>query len=338
MRILAAGGGTAGHLFPALAVLEEFQKHENVEILYVVVSGKIDEKIIKRDHPSYKTITIKTRGLYRPLYNLKNLKRVFQYAREISKIKRTAKKFGPDFVFLTGGYAAGIVAMALKGKYRMFIHEQNAVPGLANIYASRFAERVFISFDRSKDYFPGSVRSKIKAAGNPVREVFYRKEPLDIPDGIVLVMGGSLGSEEINSLMEKVYEIDNRNIYFHSTGSKKWTKKLSKFSNVVARDFFESTPILWRKAKFSITRAGATTSFEMIRYGVRGILIPWRGSAESHQIENAHAVEEKGYGKILTDPSPEMIVEFVNKAVYNPDFGVPNPARLIYKEIMEAIQ
>ncbi len=338
MRILAAGGGTAGHLFPALAVLEEFQKHVDVKILYVVVSGKIDEKIVKRDHPSYETVTIKTRGLYRPIYNLKNLKRAFQYVREISKVKAAAKRFNPDFVFLTGGYAAGIVAMALKGRYRMFVHEQNAVPGLANMYASKFAKRIFVSFERSRSYFPESVRSRIKVVGNPVRDAFYLKEKVDIPDGIVLVMGGSLGSEEINSLMEKVYEIDKENIYVHSTGSREWTKRLSRFPNVIARDFFEFTPVLWRKAKFSITRAGATTSFEMMRYGVKGILIPWMGSAESHQIENARVVEEAGYGRILDDPSPETIVEFVRRAVYNHNLGVPNPSRLVYKEIMEAIR
>ena len=338
MRILAAGGGTAGHLFPALAVLEEFQKNTDVRVLYAVVSGKIDDKIVKRDHPSYEVVPIRTRGLYRPLYNPKNLKRIFQYIREISKIKKAAERFDPDIVFLTGGYAAGIVSMAIKKRYKIFIHEQNAVPGLANIYASRFAEKVFVSFERSKNYFSEDARSKIRVVGNPIRETFYRKELLDIPDGIVLVMGGSLGSEEINSLMEKVYEIDRKNIYVHSTGSEDWTKRLTRFPNVIARNFFESTPILWRKAKLSITRAGATTSFEMIRYGVRGILIPWKGSAESHQMENARVVEERGYGKILTDPSPEMIVEFVNKAVYNPVFGVPNPARLIYREIMEAIR
>ncbi len=338
MRILAAGGGTAGHLFPALAVLEEFQKNLEVRILYVVVSGKIDERVVKRDHPSYETVVIKARGLYRPIYSPKNLKRVFQYIQEISKVRAAAEKFKPDFVFLTGGYAAGIVAMALKRRYKVFVHEQNAVPGLANIYASRFAERIFVSFESSKGYFPKSARSRIKVVGNPIRDVFYTKERMEIPDGIVLVMGGSLGSEEINSLMEKVYEIDDENIYVHSTGSREWTERLSRFPNVIARDFFESTPAIWRKAKFSITRAGATTSFEMMRYGVKGILIPWMGSAESHQIENARAVEKAGYGKILVDPSPETIVEFVRRAVYNHNFGVSNPAKLVYKEIMEAIR
>ncbi len=337
MKILAAGGGTAGHLFPALAVLEEFQKHTDVEILYITVSGRIDEMVIHRDHPSYRTLPIKTRGLYRPLYHPKNIIRGFQYLREIRRIRRVARTFDPDFVFLTGGYSSGIVAMALKNMFPLFLHEQNAIPGLANLYAARFAKKIFLSFEEAKVHFPESFSSKIEIVGNPIRKVFFKKGCLDIPDGVVLVMGGSLGSIEINLLMERVYEIDRKNFYVHSTGSDEWTRRLSRFPNVLARSFFECVPVLWRKAKFSITRAGATTVYEMIHYGVRGILIPWRGSTDAHQIENAKIVERAGLGMVLSNPSPKKIVEMVNQAIYNPVFSNENASNIIYKEITEAI-
>lgn len=338
MKLLAAGGGTAGHLFPALSVIEEFQKYHDIEVAYVAVKGKIDEKVIGREHPSFKILKIRTRGLRRPLYHPVNLVRAFQYTKEILRVKKFARSFKPDFVFLTGGYAAGIVAMALKNSFPMFIHEQNAVPGLANLYAARYARKVFLSFESAKIHFPEDLRVKIEVVGNPVREVFFTKQICDVPDGIVLVMGGSLGSGEINELMERVYEVDRENVYYHSTGSNEWTKRLSRFPNVVAKDFFDCTPLLWRKAKFVVARAGATTTYEMIRYGVGGILIPWKGSVESHQIENAREAERIGLAKVLVKPDAEIVVEMVRKAVYNPRPGGMSPAKLVYEKIMEAIR
>ena len=338
MRILAAGGGTGGHLFPALAVLEEFQKRHRVEIAYVVSKGRIDDILVPREHPSYRILRINARGLYRPLYSAKNVKRVFQYALEVSRVKRFVRNFNPDFVFLTGGYVAGIVAMAVRSKYPLFIHEQNVFPGKANLYASKFARLVFLSFERTKFHFPKGVGVKIRVVGNPIRDVFYTKRELEIPDGIVLVMGGSLGSDEINSLMERVYELDEENVYYHSVGrNERWKERLSRFGNVRLWDFFDFTPILWRKAKFVVARAGGTTVYEMIRYGVKGILIPWTGSAESHQIENAKEAERAGLATIIEKPDPEKVVEMIREAVYNPKLGVRSVSKDIYKYIMEAI-
>ena len=338
MRILAAGGGTGGHLFPALAVLEEFQKRHHVEIAYVVSKGRIDDRLIPREHPSYRILRISARGLYRPLHSIKNVKRAFQYAVEIAKVKRFVRRFKPDFIFLTGGYVAGIVAMAVRSKYPLFVHEQNVFPGKANLYASKFARLVFLSFERTKFHFPEGVGVKIRVVGNPTRDVFYTKRMLEIPDGIVLVMGGSLGSDEINSLMEKVYELDGENVYYHSVGrSEMWRERLSRFGNVRVWDFFDFTPLLWRKAKFVVARAGGTTVYEMIHYGVKGILIPWTGSAESHQIENAKEAERAGLATILEKPDPEKVVELVKKADYNPKFGVRSVSKEIYEYIMEAI-
>jgi UDP-N-acetylglucosamine--N-acetylmuramyl-(pentapeptide) pyrophosphoryl-undecaprenol N-acetylglucosamine transferase len=337
VKILASGGGTGGHLFPALAVLEEFQKRHEAEIAYVTVAGKIDERIISRDHPSYKRIRIRTRGLYRPLYNPKNIKRFVQYFHEMRKIRKFARKFQPDFVFLTGGYASGIVAMALKDRYPMFIHEQNVIPGIANVYSSKYARKIFVSFENTKRYFPESTRFKIEVVGNPIRDVFYTKSVQNIPDGLVLVMGGSLGSADINSLMERVYEIDSENVYYHATGSSLWTERLRRFRNVYPKDFYECTPILWRKAKFVIARAGGTTVYEMIRYKVRGILIPWKGSTESHQIENAEVAKSVGLAEVMEDPDPIEVVERINKSLYNPNRRFSSPAAEIYNMIMEAI-
>jgi len=335
-----AGGGTGGHLFPALAVIEEFQRKHDVEVLYFAVKGKIDEKVIKREHPSFQVVLIRTRGLKRPLYSPSNVKRAFDYIREIAKIKKYLRFFKPDFVLSTGGYAGGLLAMASAGKYPLFIHEQNAKPGIANLNSSKYAKVIFLSFERSKLYFPKEVWNKITVTGTPVREIHFSKRLVKIPDGIVLVLGGSLGSEDINKFMEKVYKVDKNNLYVHSTGSEEWAEKLSKYQNVIAYQFIDFMPTLWRKAKFVVARAGAATVAEMMYYKKRGILIPWEGSAESHQHLNAKEAEKAGLAEVLNISSlnVDYVIEKINNVKYETTGVMKNPSDLIYQRIMEEIR
>ena len=340
MKIAAAGGGTGGHLFPALSIVEKFQRKHEAEVLYFVVKGKIDEKVMKREHPSFKIIPIETRGLKRPLYSPSNVKRAFDYMREILKIKKHLKTFKPDFVLSTGGYAGGLLSLASEGKYPLFIHEQNAKPGLANMKSSKLARKIFLSFEGSKKYFPKEVQDKIVVTGNPIREIHFSKRLIDIPNGIVLVLGGSLGSEDINKFMEKVYRIDKNNIYIHSTGNKEWVEKLSKYQNVLAYQFIDFMPVLWRKAKFVIARAGATTVAEMMYYRKQGILIPWEGSAESHQRLNAKEAERLGLAEVfsITSLNVDYVIEKINNVKYKSVEITKNPSDLIYQKIMEEIR
>lgn len=340
MKIAAAGGGTGGHLFPALSIIEKFQRKHDLEVLYFAVKGKIDEKLIKREHPSFQIVPIKTRGLKRPLYSPSNVKRALDYIREILKIKKRLRSFKPDFVLSTGGYAGGLLALASGGKYPLFIHEQNAKPGLANIRSSRLAKKIFLSFKESMKYFSKEVQNKIIVVGNPIREIHFSKRFIDIPDGIVLVLGGSLGSEDINKFMERVYKVDKKNIYVHSTGSKEWVERLSKYQNVMAYQFIDFMPVLWRKAKFVIARAGATTVAEMMYYKKQGILIPWEGSAESHQRLNAKEAERMGLAEVfnISSLSVDYVIEKINNVEYKIAEIMENPSDLIYKKIMEEIQ
>ncbi len=339
MRIAAAGGGTGGHLLPALAIIEEFQKRHDVEVLYFAVRGKIDETVLPRDHPSFNLHFTTVRGLQRPLLHPKNLKKLIQYRKEIKKIRKKLASFKPDFVISTGGYAGGLLSLAAKNRFPLFIHEQNARPGIANIAASKYARKIFTSFEESTRFFPKNVQDRIVVTGNPIRDLLFNKREVDVPDGIVLVLGGSLGSEQINSIMEKVYEIDRKNIYFHSTGNQMWARKLSRFENVFAFQFIDFMPVLWRKAKFVVARAGATTVAEMIHYKVEGILFPWTGSAESHQLANALEAEKTGLALVVKDGniSPRDILEEINRCRYSLRFPQENAAKKIYELIMGEI-
>ncbi len=340
IKIAVAGGGTAGHLYPALALIEVFQRYHEIQVVYFVVKGKIDEKVVPKEHPSFRIVPIETRGLIRPIWSFKNFKRFLSYTKEIIKIEKVLKKFKPDFVFSTGSYAGGLLALAAKKKYPLFIHEQNVKPGIANLKTAKYARKIFVSFDITELEFPETFRRKVVVTGNPTRDYTnIRKYVGEIPDGVTLVFGGSLGSEFINSLMMRVYEMDKDTVYVHATGNKNWTLKLNRYRNVIAYDYIDFMPILWRKAKFVIARAGATTVAEMLRYKVPGILIPWEGSAESHQLLNALQAEEVGLAMVLRENelTPRLVYENVRGSVYNYRLPSENPAFRVYKCIMEEI-
>ncbi len=339
MRVVAAGGGTGGHLFPLLAILEEMNRRTEIEVLFFSVEGKIDDRLVRRDHPSYDVVPLEIRGLKRPLHSLENLSRIFEYLKVVGRIRRRVREFDPDLALLTGGYVSAVVGFALPKKIPIFVHEQNVVPGLANRYLMGRARKIFLSFEESLEFVPDEFRGKVEITGNPVRDLSFSKSILNVPDGLVLVLGGSLGSELINSTMEKVYEMDRESFYVHSTGDDSWTRRLSRFENVLASNFLDHMPLFWRKARFVIARAGASTVGEMMYHGVGGILVPWRGSAESHQMENAKAAAKRLDVEILSeeDVNPDLILERVRASVYRRRTPSKNPAVGIVESIMEEI-
>ena len=154
------------------------------------------------------------------------------------------------------------------------------------------------------------------------------------------MLGGSLGSEDINRFMEEVYKVDRENIYVHSTGSREWTERLSRYSNVKAYQFIDFMPVLWRKSKFVLARAGATTVAEMLYYRKQGILIPWEGSAESHQWKNAEEAKKQGFAEIFNIHSLSVgyVIERINSVKYETVGFSENPSEVIYTKIMEEIQ
>jgi UDP-N-acetylglucosamine--N-acetylmuramyl-(pentapeptide) pyrophosphoryl-undecaprenol N-acetylglucosamine transferase len=337
IKVAAAGGGTGGHLYPLLAILETLAKRVDVKVLFFAVKGKIDERVVRKDHPEFETVSIDVRGLLRPLHHPKNLWRTLKIGIATIEVKKHLKRFKPDLVVLTGGYISGVVGLAAKDLgIPIFVHEQNVVPGLAVKVLSQYAKKVFVSFERTRDYLR-EWQDKIVVTGCPVRET-EKEAPLK---DFVLVLGGSLGSEAINELMEKVYPELQETQFVHSTGSDDWTERLSAFPNVTALTYIDPVGAYWKKAIASISRAGASTIAEMMYYGVPGILIPWEGSAESHQLENALEAERLGYGIVIREKetSPRKIIESIDKVVKKGKIEKmkENPASKISEEILGEI-
>lgn len=306
MRIAVAGGGTGGHLYPALAILEAMSKITEIEVMYFALKRGIESSVLPQEHPEYERITIDIRGLERPLFKPTNLKRMLKIWRIESIILSEMSRFAPNAVLVTGGYVSIPVGrVALKLGIPLFVQEQNAVPGLANRILARSARKVFVGFEETAKHFTSTAKRNVIVTGNPVREN-YSELREEFGDDYILVFGGSRGSDFINQLMEQLYEHDKKTKFVHGTGSKEWTERLSRFENVKALEYIQNMKRAWEGAKAAVTRAGALTVSEMLYYGVPCVLIPWEGAAGSHQLFNALYAEKLGRAKVLRERTANL--------------------------------
>ena len=333
LRIAIAGGVTGGHLYPNLAVIEEFQRRRDVEILYFCVEGKIEERLLPKVHPEFKRYTVRVKGLKRPIFHPENVLRFLNLAKNASDIKKKLKDFNPDFVYVSGGYVSYPVAVAGKKLgVPVYVQEQNTIPGKANVTISKFANKIFASFEESVSRFPIEVREKIRVVGNPI---WSKEGKVDLQHPIVIVIGGSGGSEFLNKITLEVSKLLPEVNFILSTGGKSLEEEPSK--NVKVVDYIENMYAYWRSVDLAITRAGATTISELIHFNVPAIVIPWEGATESHQILNAQIVEKHGLGRMLRERDYEsgklagIIMELLKRGRVFEERE--NPAKTIVDEI-----
>jgi len=359
VKIVLAGGGTGGHFYPAIAVYQELKSRlRNIEVHYIAVEKGIESRQLPREYPEIFIHKIRARGFSRPLYNPLNILIILENFLILQKVKELLKDLKPDFAFLTGGYICGPVGIACHDlKIPFFLHEQNYFPGLTNRFLAKKSTRVFLSFEESKEYI-NCPEEKIVISGNPVRKVKVEKDSilkaleLDSNKPLIIVMGGSRGSEVINSNIIKVYELVNQRKlnwqFIHSTGSKIIAQRINfNYRFVRAFTFVNEMVKYISIADAAICRAGATTIAEIIAYRVPAILIPWPNAVDNHQYKNAEKLSKESLSimipeeiltpKILFDKLLELIVEKKAEDLkYNLSkvyFG--NPAKKIVDIILE---
>jgi UDP-N-acetylglucosamine--N-acetylmuramyl-(pentapeptide) pyrophosphoryl-undecaprenol N-acetylglucosamine transferase len=312
LKVVFSGGGTGGHYYPALSVLKYLNKYYNkLEVIYFTTKGRIEEKKLPTDFPKAKLISLNTKGLERPLYNVKNITRAFEVLSDTRKVEKIIKEFKPVFGFLTGGYVTVPVGLALKKQnIPFYLHEQNSTLGISNKVLSRWAKKVFVSYEETK------LNDKFIFTGNPVRtpekeipRTYLRNFGIkDLNKRCILVFGGSLGSNEIDELMYKVYEKEKINNYIHITKNQ---EKFKQFPNVFTFEYIENLYELMAVSDGVVSRAGATTLAEIQFYDLSGILIPWKGSAENHQLKNALSLKKEGKIAVIDEEKVETD-EFIN--------------------------
>lgn len=313
-KIVIAGGGTGGHYYPALAFIKHLEKNYKVNILYFVTKGRIEEKKLPTDVPYADIITLETKGLLRPLYQIDNIKRISYFLKESRKIKKIIKNFNPDFGFFTGGYITAPVILAMKKiKKPYYLHEQNSIPGLVNKKFSTGSKKTFISFEETP-YLKNTIYT-----GNPVRypnkdikrDILFNYNLKELDKKTILIMGGSLGSKKIDDIMYDVYKSTKNINFIHIT---KESERFKKFKNVKTFEYIDNIYEIMSVIDGIVSRSGATSIAEIKFYNLNSVLIPWKGATENHQMINAKIIQKK-VNSIICDEdnySVKSIINFLN--------------------------
>jgi UDP-N-acetylglucosamine--N-acetylmuramyl-(pentapeptide) pyrophosphoryl-undecaprenol N-acetylglucosamine transferase len=306
VKVLIAGGGTGGHLFPGMALAEQFRLREPAgEILFVGTDNPLEISTLSKkgfDHVGIPAQGLKGRGVWRQIRSLAKIPKAFW--RAVGIIRR----FDPDIIIGVGGYASGPVALAarLMGK-KLVIHEQNLIPGLTNRILGRFSHRVFITFPDNLAIFK---TSKTVVTGNPVRQELLTVKTTERTTGrfTVLVLGGSQGAHAINcAVVEALDHLKEpaQMRFIHQTGPRdaSWVASAYERHRIEATvaPFFQDMASIYRSAALVICRAGATTIAELTALGKAAIFVPFPFAASNHQEQNARYVADSGGGEVVLE-------------------------------------
>src|SRR5450759_2436919 len=313
-RVIISGGGTGGHIFPAISIANALRKIDpETEILFVGAEGRMEMEKIPA--AGYRIIGLPVAGLYRSL-TLKNFTVLIKLLNSLRKARKVLKEFNPDVVVGVGGYASGpILRQAGRMGIPTLIQEQNSYAGVTNKLLARKASVICVAYDGMEKYFP---KEKIIKTGNPVRQNFDNLKSLEnealsffnlkkeFP--VILVLGGSLGAGSINnSLSENISNLrDSDCQWLWQTGKYYFENvnalvSVSFSENISVHGFINRIDLAYAAADIIVSRAGAGTISELCLVGKPVILIPSPNVAEDHQTRNAKALSEKGAAVLITD-------------------------------------
>ena len=334
LRIVIAGGGTGGHLFPGIAIAQEFlAKNSENSVLFVGTGKQFEVSILSETGFAHRRITaegFKGRGVWHQLVS------ILKVPKGIIESISILKDFKPHIVIGVGGYSAGPLVMGarLLG-IKIVLHEQNILPGITNRILSRFADRICVSFEET---IMGVIPKKNRFTGNPIRKEIVQcaetlrntniKASTKAKKFTILILGGSQGAHSINmALLEALEHLENReNIFFvHQTGIQDETQVKQKYNGHGiendTRAFFKDMARQYQSADLIICRAGATTVAEIKAIGKGAIFVPFPFAADNHQVLNARSLEKVGAAEMILekDLSGKALAERINYYVQRPE-------------------
>ncbi|GEL15762.1 undecaprenyldiphospho-muramoylpentapeptide beta-N-acetylglucosaminyltransferase [Pediococcus cellicola] len=313
MRLMISGGGTGGHIYPALALIEALkEKNPDSEVLYVGTEKGLESRIVPDQGIAFKTIRIQ--GFKRSL-SLQNFKTIGLFIKSVADAHKMIKDFHPDVVVGTGGYVSGAVVFAasLQG-IPTVIHEQNSVVGVTNKFLSYFVTKIGISFEDARAQFPAK---KVVFTGNPRATQVASMKPNDAlskyglkPDQpTLLIFGGSRGAERINSatvaalpeLKKRDYQVlfVTGRVHFQKISDDLRGQEIGQ--NIVIRPYIKQMPELLPNFQAILGRAGATSIAEITALGIPSILVPSPYVTNDHQTKNAKSLVNNGAAELLTE-------------------------------------
>lgn len=334
MKAVITGGGTGGHIYPALAVAEELEKR-GWEILYLGSDRRMEAEIVPKVGFDFKALSV--RPLPRKL-SKKIISSLFYNTKAFFKSLKLIRDFKADIVIGTGGFVAGPVVLAgslLRKK--TIIHEQNAYPGITNKLLAKVVDKVCLNFSESADYLKVK-ENKIEITGNPVRPKIlnverakaYRELNLNSEFKTILITGGSLGAEVINQNIIELYKyaVQNNIQILHLSGKKNYNQLLAKLKNnnlepenpllnIIA--YLDEMEYALAAADLIIARAGATGLAEITTCAKASILIPFAAAAENHQLVNARALQKNNAALVIEEAelNEDLLLEKVKLIIEN---------------------
>lgn len=308
MRIIVTAGGTGGHVYPALSVINKIKEMSpKSEILYIGTTDRMEAKLIPSLNIPY--IGIKMDGINRKkLFN--NVKVINELSAACKEVENILSSFNPDVVIGFGGYVTFPVIYTAKRKgYKTFIHEQNSIPGLSNRFLSMYSDKIGVSLPGSFKYFP---KKKTLTTGNPRGEEAINVKPIDkkeynleINKRLVVIVMGSLGSKTINNLfMEILPKFDKKNYEVVFITGKNYYDNYQNLiipENVKILPFVDNMLGLLKVTDLVVSRAGATIISEITALKVPSILIPSPYVTNNHQYLNAKDLKDDGASVIIEE-------------------------------------
>ena len=362
LRVIISGGGTGGHIFPAISIANALREIDpDAEILFVGAEGRIEMQRVPA--AGYKIIGLPVRGLLRPLWKPGNISILMDFLKSKRMVKQTLRDFKPQVAVGVGGYAS---SATLNAAYELgipcLIQEQNSFAGLTNKTLAKKARKICVAYEGMERFFP---KDRILLTGNPVRQSLLNdsltREECAAAFGLnpskptVLLIGGSLGARTLNeSVIRNLSRIAASSVQFiWQTGSyyKKEIEQMldvkGKPTNLVATDFISRMDQAYCLADLVISRAGAGSISELCLLGKPSILVPSPNVAEDHQTHNAMALVNKHAALFVRDAdAPEQLIPLALETVVDTEklkslgenasaMALRDSARIIAEEVIK---
>lgn len=330
MKVILSGGGTGGHIYPALSIAEEIlRRNPSIEILYIGTKDGREAELVPAHHLPFKTLPVK--GMPRKV-GPELLPFGYSLLQSLHQAKKIIREFRPDAVIGTGGFVSfPILFQAARMGVYTLIHEQNSYPGIANQKLSKFVNDIAITYDESIRYF--DEQAHITKTGNPIRDDFFHLERtneiyesfgLDPEKKTVLVFGGSNGHEALNDAivsMAPTFGGTNHQMIF-ATGPDHFSgvKDKRNPANISIHPYLFNIQDAYAIADLIITSSGAITLAEVQAAGLASILIPKSYTTENHQVKNAYAVASHGAAVVLEEKNlnADTLFQAISEILENP--------------------
>jgi UDP-N-acetylglucosamine--N-acetylmuramyl-(pentapeptide) pyrophosphoryl-undecaprenol N-acetylglucosamine transferase len=302
MRAIVAGGGTGGHVIPALAIANQLKKSYDAEVLFIGTARGIETRLVPAAGFPLQLVRV---GALKNVSLVTRLQTAFDLPRAIWEAGRMLSEFAPDVVIGVGGYASGPAMLAAVMKHiPTLAFEPNVVPGFANRMVARFVSAAAVHFEETAKYFRHAV-----VTGVPVRQAFFEIPPKRGGTPTLLVFGGSQGAHAINEAMIRCLPVLWREApgirIIHQTGERDYNDALAAYAGwgeaaEVSR-FIEDMPAAFARADLVVCRSGASTVAEIAAAGKPAVFVPFPRAADDHQTVNAMALERAGAAVLVEE-------------------------------------